>query len=176
MNESEHLDLVLDPHAWFEHSYSLLLAADALWEGGLARMHAPAAQRRVLSLGVARGSMTLIGAALECAIKGLAAARGFITEANGKIAFTHVRGADSHALPEMAASLGVVLSDGEGNLLKRSGEYLLWAGRYPTAKRLERSVGAVKNGLLSLNIRDQVLAKQIVERIEKQAFGRTHAT
>lgn len=165
-----------DPHSWFEHGHSLLLAADSLWEGALHRMRAPASQRRVLSLGVARGYMTLLGASIECAIKGLAVALGCFSESNGRIKFTGVRGSESHLLPEMARSLGIVLTDGERRLLERATEYLSWAGRYPIAKRIGRSSNAMKNRLLSFSTQDQMITTRFIERLQKRAAEKQNAT
>jgi hypothetical protein len=119
--------------------------------------------------------MTLLGAALECAIKGLAVALGTFNESDGRIQFVGVRGAESHALADMANSLGIVLTDDERKLFRSATEYLSWAGRYPTAKNLARTSNAMKDGLLRFTVRDLEIATRFAERLKKQAVGKLDA-
>ena len=164
-----------DPHSWLEHAESLFLAAEELAKAlfSTCALNAPS-ENRVLMLGLARGSMTLLGAGLECVLKAIAVSRGLLSETASGIAFSAaLHGRDKHDLVAMAESLSLRLKSVEIDLLKRSTEYLRWAGRYPTALRLGRSAAAARQRALNLKPNDLAVARGMALRARTECGSAT---
>ena len=115
---------------WYHSAKDLLEAAQAVKEKvsdvGEGGMHSLAAVQAML-----------IGFAFECTLKGLwikkTGGDGLIK--NGK--YRGIPGAKDHALAKLADVAKVELSNTQKTLLKRLSSFILFAGRYPMAKRPE---------------------------------------
>jgi hypothetical protein len=162
-----------EPVAWIELAQTLRLGARPV----LARLQeirdaTPNNEDvRLEQLGCVRAYMLLIAAALENMLKAIAVKRGFITAAGGEL---HHDGSvfpvNGHALKDMASSLQLELTPTDVDLLRRLGEYYLWASRYPVPKKARRSASAEKNALLRLSSSDVQLSDDLFDRLLRIAL------
>lgn len=113
---------------WFHQSDQMLVAGELLYNSlRLCRADPNTAT------GCHKGSMFLLGIALENALKGVLAANGGIVIKGGKLdrksSFPCCR---NHNLEDLACLVGLDPSDNEAKLLKRLTVYTVWAGKYGT--------------------------------------------
>lgn len=173
LGNDEIRERVGDPLSWFEHADSLFLAAEELTSSISVAGDKPAPQSdsRVLMLGLVRGAMTILGAGLECLLKGVAVSRNLLIVSDGRVEFSRsLQGNSKHDLVAMGRSLSLGLTEPEWGLLERASEYLSWAGRYPIARRLGRSLSAARQRTLTMNSNDVGLAKRLASRLRAEVF------
>jgi hypothetical protein len=70
----------------------------------------------------------------------------------------------------MASRLDLNLTPADLDLLRRLGEYYLWASRYPVPKNALRSASAEKNVLLRLSSSDVQLSDDLFDRLMRIAL------
>lgn len=168
MNTSRdrHIERMNEPTAWLEHGESLLVAARILAVELSQHPTVHTDAERVKALGTFRGTMTLLGAGIECLLKGLAVSQGLLQSVDPRLAWkTGLRGADSHKLDAMAASLDFALSAEEADVVDRASTFLLWAGRYPGSKEAGKTSEAHAKGQLRFLKGDVDSADSIAARI-----------
>jgi hypothetical protein len=162
-----------EPVAWIELASSLRLAARpvfARWKE--IRDASPNRDEvRLEQLGCVRAYMLLIAAAFENMLKAIAVKRGLLIAHGGQL---NPNGSEfpgsGHALREMASSLQLDLSPTDVDLLRRLGEYYLWASRYPVPKNAQRSASAQRNVLLRLISSDVRLSDDLFNRLIRIAL------
>lgn len=118
------------PNHWFNRASDLHASAGAIWHA----MESPDEEEIAEGLGLPEGfSMSiaclpvyymLCGLAIEVAMKAVLVQRGVQEKAYA-----------THALRDLAGSVGLLLSEDETALLRFYEESLVWAGRYPLPKR-----------------------------------------
>jgi len=162
-----------EPVAWIELAGSLRLGARPVF-ARLKEIRDASPNRdgvRLEQLGCVRAYMLLIAAAFENMLKAIAVKRGLLTADGGQLN-PNAAGfpGSGHALREMASSLQLDLTPTDVDLLRRLGEYYLWASRYPVPKSARRSASAQKNLLLRLSSSDVQLSDDLFDRLLKIAL------
>lgn len=119
------------PSAWASAADGLLAAADVLRE-----RRTVAERDDELARGACRThppELMLRGMAIECLLKAVWVARGQALVENGE--YKRIPKAQDHDLQQLAAALGLRLSDLESDVLLRLSTFIRHGGRYPIPKR-----------------------------------------
>lgn len=113
---------------WFTQTAQMFAASEALFVAMTDRE-----SKAEASAGYHKGSMFLLGIALENAFKGVVAAQGQMKVTSGLIK-THKSfpGCKNHNLVHLAKLIEFSLSETELELLERLSIYTVWAGKYGT--------------------------------------------
>lgn len=142
-------EIAAEPFPWWMQAWHLRLAAyavldayrqsqEAYW-GSIPRKDGPVKlsddQRFHLArLGIGPVFPFLMGLAFENKVKGILIARDRTLASGGKLSRELTR---NHDLLELIEKVGLELSMEDRDLLRRLGECVLWAGRYPVPKNEE---------------------------------------
>lgn len=113
---------------WFAQASQMLAAAEALFCTMSSRN-----SEMETSVGCHKGSMFLLGIALENAFKGVVASQGKLIIDGGRIdtkkSFPRCK---NHKLPDLAKLISLETNQTEKELLQRLSIYTVWAGKYGT--------------------------------------------
>ncbi len=162
-----------EPATWIELADSLRLGARPVF-ARLEEIRDTSPNKdqiRLEKLGCVRAYMLLIAAAFENMLKAIAVKRGILAADGGQL---DPNGSgfpgSGHALREMASSLQLDITPTDVDLLRRLGEYYLWASRYPVPRSAQRSARAQKNSLLRLSSSDVQLSDDLFDRLLRIAL------
>ena len=135
---SRQFKLASTPFAWWLSARRLMRAAGLLWvafDADLQKWSAqPASARELENLEVGVSCMMLTGFALENAVKGVLLKRRPELAKKGRSPRWPGGG---HDLPRLFEEAGVLISEGERDVVQRLAEFVTWRGRYPMPQRME---------------------------------------
>lgn len=144
---------------WFTQASQMLAAAEELFCTMSSRN-----SEVETSVGCHKGSMFLLGIALENAFKGVVASQRKLIIVGGRIdTKKSFPGCKNHKLPDLARLIGLETNDTEKELLQRLSIYTVWAGKYGTP--LSESEYADAQGHQHQNSQDFDIAKSLIFKL-----------
>jgi hypothetical protein len=154
-----------DAQSWLEQARELKVVADAILPMLQAALCTPPAlpgtqEKRFAFL---HSYMLLTGLAFENLTKGILIGRDPTLVSRAKIK-GGIMGRGGHGIADRAGKI-ITLTTNESSFLKRTEEYLVWAGRYPLPMTSGHFLNSKKNKLLSFCDGDPRLANTLFEKV-----------
>ena len=129
---SEFESKISSPEAWFHQAWEMFEASKVNFEMFAAQKSQATDSERQRKLGLMKGSMLLLGLAIENALKGALVHKTPPELKNGRLSARKFFHKEAHNLIEVTAKLDLELSTREEDVLERLSTHIQWASRYKT--------------------------------------------
>ena len=164
---SEFESKISSPEAWFHQAWEMFEASKVNFEMFAAQKSQATNSERQRKLGLMKGSMLLLGLAIENALKGALVHKTPPKLKNGYLSANKYFHNKAHNLLEVATKLDLELSSNEEKFLERLSTHIQWASRYKTPLNESAYISAIGN--LQNSQSDFQFGREFIEKLQNKS-------